>query len=160
MDVYKYLLGTCKGQLRHSSTTYVNYRNSGSDGSALHPLITSSARAQAWCSLLLHQAWCMPCLFCDLTVTDHLFRDLPGDVLATPASATSGWKGVILTLTVLWTVLNVGATISSARLAGTGVILLGSLSEAGWLGLMRLHASTHLISQAGWIRCNHNHKLL
>ena len=54
MEVYKYLLGTCKRELRHNSTTYVNYPNSGSDGSALHPLIISSARAQAWCSLLLY----------------------------------------------------------------------------------------------------------
>ena len=29
------------------------------------------------------------------TVTDSLFRDLPGDVLAALASALCGWKGVI-----------------------------------------------------------------
>ena len=32
------------------------------------------------------------------TVTDTLFWDLPGDVLAAPASALCGWKGVNLSL--------------------------------------------------------------
>ena len=35
------------------------------------------------------------------TVADSLFWDLPGDVLAAPASALCGWKGVILSLSLM-----------------------------------------------------------
>ena len=66
------------------------------------------------------------------TVTANLFWNLPGDVLAAPARALCGWKGirpspsqyVCLFYRLRGLCSCVGATMTLDRLAGTDVILI------------------------------------